>query len=92
MITPSALGRDRGQETAPTSATIVDVNGAADSPAKKNGEKKKDGKKRKSIGGKGADGVEDPAVAEKREKEKDKERKRKLDSTGGGKSKRPKTE
>lgn len=45
-------------------------------------------KKRKST----TSGVESPAVAEKREKEKEKERKRKVESSSGGKSKRPKIE
>ena len=80
LVTPSAIGRE---------SASVDV--VADSPAGKSAEKKKD-KKRKSTSGKGRDGVEDPAVAEKREKDKDKERKRKVDSSGGGKSKRTKTE
>ena len=86
MVAPNAIGQesDAAEVVVETSSVVV-------TPSGKNSEKKKD-KKRKSTAGKGIDGVEDPAVAEKREKDKDKERKRKVESSGGSKSKRMKTE
>lgn len=83
MVAPNAIG----QESA-AAEVVVETSSVVVTPSGKNSEKKKD-KKRKSTAG---NGVEDPAVAEKREKDKDKERKRKVESSGGSKSKRMKTE
>jgi hypothetical protein len=86
MVAPNAIG----QQSA-AAEVVVETSSVVVTPSGKNSEKKKD-KKRKSTAGKGIDVVEDPAVAEKREKDKDKERKRKVESSGGSKSKRMKTE
>jgi hypothetical protein len=80
MTAPSVVGREW--------ATTEMSKEASSAP---NGEKKKE-KKRKSTSGKEADGVVNPALAEKRAKDKEKERKRKVESSTGGKSKRLKTE